>query len=107
MTAVDPDAVVRAVLARPHVARMSGGLVGEVACYLPGRQVPGVRMTDEELQVHIVAAWGPPLPEVADDVRAAVAPLSPGLPVSVFVDDVELPAEGAPSISPHVALASA
>lgn len=90
---VDPEAVVAAALSCPEVARLSGGLVGEVATYLPGRQVAGVRLTDEELEVHIVARWGPPLPEVADAVRQAVAPVAGGRRTSVFVEDIELPTE--------------
>lgn len=92
---VDPDEVVRVVLACPDVARMSEGAVAEVASYLPGRRVPGVRAGDDGLEVHIVARWGRPLPEIGEAVHAAVAPVAAGAPVAVFVDDVELPAEGA------------
>ncbi|MDP8975686.1 MAG: hypothetical protein M3N28_04835 [Actinomycetota bacterium] len=91
MTPVDPDAVAEAVLACPGVVAMSGGALGEAASYLPGRRVPGVRATEEELEVHVVARWTSVLPEVADAVRAAVAPLAPGRPVSVFIEDVEVP----------------
>ena len=94
---VDPDAVVAATLACPDVAAMSSGVVGEAASYLPGRRVDGVRDIGDELEVHVVAHWGRPLPEVADAVRAALAPLAPGRPVAVFVDDIELPeAAGVP-----------
>ncbi len=90
---VDPDAVVTAALACPDVVGLSGGRFGEVATYLPGRRVPGVRVADGELQVHIVARWGPPLRQVAELVRHAVEPLSGGRPVAVVVDDVELSQE--------------
>ena len=88
---VDPDAVVEATLACADVAAMSSGVLGEAASYLPGRRVAGVRETDDELEVHVVARWGRPLPLVATTVRAAVAPIVPGKPVAVFIDDVELP----------------
>ncbi len=91
---VDPEAVVTAALSCPEVARLSGGLVGEVATYLPGRQVAGVRLTDEEVEVHIVARWGRPLPEVADAVHEAVRPVTGGRRTAVFVEDIELPAAG-------------
>ena len=91
MTPVNPDLVVEVALACPGVAAMSGGPLGEVASYLPGRRVPGVRATEEELEVHVVARWGSALPALADAVRAAVAPLAPGRPVSVFIEDVEAP----------------
>ena len=91
---VDPDAVVTAVESCPLVARMSGGLVGEVATYLPGRRVGGVRLSDEEVEVHVVAKWGPSLPAVADAVHQAVRPVAGGRRTSVFVEDIELPEEG-------------
>ncbi len=94
---VEPDAVVAAALSCPHVAGMSGGLAGEVATYLPGRQVAGVRLTEDEVEVHIVARWGPSLPEVADAVRDAVNPVAGGLRTSVYVEDIEVPEDlGAP-----------
>ena len=91
MTAVDPDAVTRATLSCPGVAGMSSGPVGEVASYLPGRRVPGVRVTDEGVEVHVVARWDQVLPALAEAVRTAVSAIAPGRRVSVFIDDVELP----------------
>ena len=93
---VDPDEVVAAVTACPDVASMAGGLVSEVACYLPGRRVEGVRISDDGLQVHIVASWGRPLPEVAEEVRQAVQAVAPAVPVLVSIDDIELPPAPAP-----------
>lgn len=97
---IDPDAVVAATLACPGVARMYPGVVGEVATYLPGRRVPGVRLPGHEVEVHVVARWGEPLPEIAERVRAAVRPLAAPLPVAVYVDDVDDPATpGLPGVS--------
>jgi uncharacterized alkaline shock family protein YloU len=90
---IDPDAVSTAALSCPQVARLSGGFAGEVATYLPGRSVSGVRLTDDEVEVHIVARWGLNLPEVADAVREAVRPVAGGLRVSVYVEDIEVPDE--------------
>ena len=95
---VDPDAVAEAARSCPQVARLSGGLVGEVATYLPGRSVTGVRVTDDEGEVHIVARWSPNLPAVADAVRRAVEPVTGGLRTSVYVEDVELPEEDVPAL---------
>jgi uncharacterized alkaline shock family protein YloU len=89
---VDPETVAHAAAACPDVARLSEGVVGEVASYLPGRRVAGVRVDDEAVEVHIVARWGRPLPEVGEAVVAAVAPVAHGRPVRVFVDDLEEPA---------------
>ncbi len=90
---VDPDAVSTAALSCPQVARLSGGFAGEVATYLPGRSVAGVRVTDNEVEIHIVARWGTNLPEVADVVRLAVKPVTAGLRTSVYVEDIEVPGD--------------
>ncbi len=88
---VDVDALAGAVLACPSVTRLTGGSPVEVATYLPGRRVTGVRVADGEVEIHVKARWGRTLPEVADRVRTAVAPLVGGRAVSVHVDDIELP----------------
>ena len=64
-----------------------------MATYLPGRRLTGVRLAGDELEIHVVARWGPSLPEVADAVRLAVAPLAGGLPVTVYIDDIEVPTD--------------
>lgn len=84
------DRVVAAVLAVPGVVRLHAGVFGEVATYLPGRAVTGVRLRPEETEVHLVVSVGRPLPDVARDVHEALRGLVPG-PVRVFVEDVESP----------------
>ena len=96
MSPPDLDAVVAAAIGCPQVAGMAGGQFGEVATYLPGRRLAGVRVADDELEVHVVARWGTPLPEVADAVRRAVAPAAGGRPVTVYIDDIEVPDSDAP-----------
>lgn len=92
------DAVAAAVASCPSVARLSGGgLAGQVATYLPGRRVEGVRVTDEAVEVHIATRWDVPIPETAAEVRAAVAPLAGGRPVTVAVDDVDDPQAAIPA----------
>lgn len=87
----DMEVVAAAALGCPLIANLTGGRFGEVATYLPGRRVQGVRAVEGELEIHVVARWDVPLPEVADAVRAAVAPHAGDMPVSVFVDDIEVP----------------
>ncbi len=89
--AVDVDAVAVATEACPGVAGLSSGRFAEVATYLPGRRVVGVRATEDELEVHVVAQWEVALPFVAAEVRSVVVPLSGGLPVAVFIDDIDIP----------------
>jgi len=89
---VDADAVADAARSCPGVADLSSGTVAEFATYLPGRRVAGVRITDAGVDVHVVAKWDTHLPDVGEEVRAAVEPLTDGLPVSVYVEDIEAPA---------------
>ncbi len=89
----DLEAVAAAALGSPLIAGLTGGRFGEVATYLPGRRILGVREVDGTVEIHVVARWGTPLPEVADVVRAAVASHTGGQPVAVFVDDIEVPGE--------------
>lgn len=94
-----PNAVriAAAVAGCPAVARLHGGAYGEVATYLPGVLVIGVRASDEEIAVHVTGVWPATLAEIAGQVRAAVEPFGSAIPVSVTVEDLELPgAEGAP-----------
>ncbi|GAA4921932.1 hypothetical protein EV188_1165 [Actinomycetospora succinea] len=82
------EPVAAAVLACPSVAGLSGGPFGTVGTYLPGRRVTGVQITDAEVTVRIVARPAP-LRRIEAEVRAAVAPLAPGLPVQLGVDDLD------------------
>lgn len=102
---VDAEAVAAAVVACPSVVRLEGGSISDqVATYLPGRRIYGVRVTDDALHVHIASLWGVPIRDVAAEVRAAVAPLASGLPVHVSVDDVDEPAHALPPAEPRGAL---
>ena len=84
------ERIVAAVLAVPGVVRLHAGVFGEVATYLPGRAVTGVRLRPEETEVHLVVAPDRPIPAVARDVHETVRALATG-PVRVFVEDVESP----------------
>lgn len=94
MTAPDPDRppvtaelVAEFVLAAPGVAGLHGGAFGEVATYLPGRRIDGIRITETLCSVHIVARIPADLRAVADAVRTGVATLV-DVPVQVTVEDV-------------------
>ena len=92
--AAEADALTAAVLACPAVAALHGGRLGQLTTFLPGRRVEGVRVTDERVQVGVVAAYGLPMGLVADQVRTALAPLAGGRPIDVHVADLQLPDEG-------------
>ena len=90
-TAVDVEAVAERAVRCRSVARISTGPFGEVATYLAGRRVPGVRLRNGRLEIHVVACWGAEVPKLAGEVRNAVRPLSGELPIDVHVDDVDVP----------------
>lgn len=84
----DPDAVAAAILACPGIADLSGGPFGAIATYLPGRRVHGVRILDDELDIHVVLAGTSTVLDAAAQVRAALAPLRSGRRVDVRFEDV-------------------
>jgi hypothetical protein len=86
------DQIALAVAACPAVAALANG---PLATYLPGRVVTGVAVRDKLVVVAVVARHGPPLTEVAGQVRSAVAGVAPGLAVDVCIDDLQLPDAGA------------
>lgn len=93
------DAVAEAARAVPGVARLHAGSFGELGTYLPGRRVPGVRFRPDGVEVHIavdrsVLDRHVPLPELAEQVRLAVAARVQG-PVHVYIEDLVEPPRGA------------
>ncbi len=94
----DPQAVATAVEACRSVSRLSGGIAGEAATYLPGKRVNGVRIRPGGVAVNVVAHWDWSAEQVATEVRAAVrtAAAASGAPVGrvdVTIDDVEVPVQ--------------
>jgi hypothetical protein len=85
---VNVDSVATAVRGCPAVDDLAAGPWGGVVSYLPGRQVPGVRVTDDRLVVSVRSRWGVPAAELARQVRRAVAPLAGARPVDVVVADI-------------------
>lgn len=84
------DRVAAAVLAVPGVHDLHGGMLGEVATYLPGRRVNGIRLLDGVTQVHVVLEWAAPMSATVDAVRSAAAAIVPGT-VHLAVEDVAPP----------------
>lgn len=84
----DPAEVLHAVVtAVPGVVSLYRGSFGEIATYLPGRKVPGIRRSHDGTEVHVVVAQGADLRSVAAAVHRAAAPVADG-PVHVFIDDL-------------------
>ncbi len=81
------ETIASVVLAVPGVHDLHAGVMGEVATYLPGRRVNGIRLKDDSCEVHVVLDYGVSVLEVADLVRKAVEQQVAG-PVHVTVEDV-------------------
>jgi hypothetical protein len=95
---VDVDAVAAAVAACPSVAHLAGGGLTGQGRHLPaGSAVEGVRVTDDAVEVHLATRWDVPIPQAAAEVRAAVAPLAGGRPITVAVDDIDDPQAAIPA----------
>ena len=82
------DRIAAAVTTCPSVAGLGRVPGVPVATYLPGRTVSGVAVRAGEVEVCVVARFGMPLPEVAAQIREAVAPLAPGRLVDVVIADI-------------------
>ena len=75
------------------LAALWAGEFGRVGTFLGARAIPGVRLDDDIVQVHIVAHYGFPLSGTAAAILEVVAPLLNGRSLQVVVQDVLLPGE--------------
>ncbi|WP_243789101.1 hypothetical protein [Saccharopolyspora gloriosae] len=84
------DRIAEVVRAHPAVARLDGGAHGNIAAYLPGRQVTGVRASDagSAVEVGVVLRMTDPLPEIVDALRKQVLAVTGPVPVDITVVDV-------------------
>jgi hypothetical protein len=84
----DADTVADIAVAVPGVRSLHPGMFGEVATYLPGRRVAGVRVTDTIIDVHLVIDADAKVRDTAAAVRKAVADVYPSHSVDVTVEDI-------------------
>jgi hypothetical protein len=94
------DPIAAAALGCPLVAGLHGGRHGQVATYLPGRRVTGIRITEDEVSIHVVAHYPTVMDEVAQQVRSAVAPFTAGLAVNVTIEDLST-SDGRTGVTPR------
>ena len=89
MSEADPaDLIAAAVTAVPGVAGLHGGMFGEVATYLPGHRVTGIRTNaDGVTEVHVTLTFGAAVRDTAARVRDAAAGVAGGV-VDVTVEDI-------------------
>jgi uncharacterized alkaline shock family protein YloU len=87
-SANDADTVAGIARAVPGVVGLHAGMFGEVATYLPGRRVAGVRVADHTIDVHLTVDADAKVRETAAAVRQAVADAYPAHAIDVTVEDV-------------------
>lgn len=90
----DHDSIATAVLACSTVAGLSGGVAGEIATYLPGRRVAGLRIDATTIAVHVVGRYGPTMTEISNQVTRAVTSLGAGRQVGVVIEDLQVEESG-------------
>lgn len=84
------DDIAHAVLAVPGVEDLHRGVHGEVATYLPGRRVNGIRLRESGCEIHVVLAWDSAVAGSSERIRAAARPWVTG-PIDVTVEDFAEP----------------
>ncbi|OXM66376.1 MULTISPECIES: hypothetical protein [Amycolatopsis] len=94
------DRIAAAVRSLPVIADLDSGH-GEIATYLPGRRVAGVRIRPDEITIGVVSRYPATVAEIDAAVRAAVGAVD--RPVRVAVMDIVLPA-AAPAAPARVAV---
>jgi len=77
----------------PTVAALSAGPFGQYRTYLGGRQVVGVGVEADRIDIGVVARFGVSIGDLSNQVRAAVAPLVGGRPINIRVEDVQIPGD--------------
>lgn len=79
------------------VVDLAAGLAGEIATYLPGRQVPGVRLREpDSVEVHVVVGPSIPLPTVAAELTRALHELG-FIHIDIHIDDLREGPIGVPA----------
>ncbi|SCX27639.1 hypothetical protein SAMN02799620_04371 [Mycolicibacterium fluoranthenivorans] len=81
------ERIASAVIAIDGVAGLHAGMFGEVASYLPGRRVAGIRLGPDRVDVHVSLALDAPVRPTATAIQRAVAAIT-DLPVDVTVEDL-------------------
>lgn len=88
---IDVEAVAAAVQGCAGVSGLDSGRFGEVASYLPGRQVPGVIVRRQSVLIRVRARWGLQAADLLSQITAAVTPVTRGRRVQVVVGDIDDP----------------
>ncbi|MFI0367679.1 hypothetical protein ACH35V_07355 [Actinomadura sp. 1N219] len=82
------DQVAEAALACPDVRTLTAGPHVRIATYRAGLPLAGVAVRDDEIEIGVVAGYGRPLPDIAEDVRRRVRPLAGRRKIDVLIADL-------------------
>jgi hypothetical protein len=85
---IDADRIATAVQAARHIAGLDSGRYGEIATYLPGRRVNGVRIRPESVTIGVIGRYPATATDIDACVRAAVGPLD--RPLHVHISDLHI-----------------
>jgi hypothetical protein len=96
---VDIDAVAAAVRGCPAVDDLDGSMLGGAVTYLPGRRVPGIRIAEDRIEVHVRGVWDQPVSLMASQLRQALAPLAGGRVVDVVLTDIAEPGRATAAVA--------
>ncbi len=86
---IDVDAVYDAVAACTGVAGLGTDQPGSSATYLPGRRVPGVRVSADAVELEIRAVWDSSAPQIFAEIQQALATITSGRRIDVTIADIE------------------
>jgi RNA polymerase sigma-70 factor (ECF subfamily) len=85
---IDADRIAVAVQAGRLIVGLDSGRYGEIATYLPGRRVNGVRIRAESVTIGVVGRYPATATDIDACVRASVGPLD--RPLHVHINDLHL-----------------
>jgi hypothetical protein len=95
---IDADRIAAAVRATRVVAGLDGGRYGEIATYLPGRRVNGVRIRPESVTIGVIGRYPATATDIDAGVRAAVGPLD--RPLHLYIADLHIGEIGSTIVDP-------
>ena len=84
------ERVAAVVTAHPAVARLHGGTFNDIATYVPGGRLTGVRIGDGgPVELALVVRLGHRIPDVVDSLRREVSLMCGGAAVDITVADID------------------
>lgn len=86
---INVEALAAAAAGCAGVSALDSGRFGEVASYLPGRQVPGVVVREESVLVQVRSRWGVTAAELLGQITSAVTPIAGRRRVEVVIGDID------------------